>query len=116
MAIRRRNVRTPPVRERRMYLRGDIGSAIAGSTAHNALDAANTSSSQHLGFNTAGILALASLPVQPLARGDATGGYRGNSIHGSSRHLPRWLGAHSYHAKLGCWPSRRYVDLAPGGA
>ena len=63
------------------YLRGDIGfSNQRVKRLNNALDAANTSSSQRLGFNTAGIFGLGvGYKFNPWFRGDVTGEYRGNS-------------------------------------
>src|SRR3954465_9660863 len=63
------------------YLRGDIGfSNQRVKRLNNALDAANTSSSQRLGFNTAGIFGLGvGYQFNPWFRVDVTGEYRGNS-------------------------------------
>src|SRR5258706_4556008 len=63
------------------YLRGDIGfSNQRVKRLNNALDAANTSSSQRLGVNSAGIFGLgAGYKFNPSFRGDVTGEYRGNS-------------------------------------
>src|SRR5205814_8939530 len=63
------------------YLRGDIGfSNQRVKRLNNALDAANTSSSQRLGFNTAGIFGLgAGYMFNPWFRGDIIGVHRGYS-------------------------------------
>src|SRR5256886_15497774 len=62
------------------YLRGDIGfSNQRVKRLNNALDAANTSSSQRLGLNTAGIFGLgAGYKVNPWFRGGITREYCGN--------------------------------------
>src|SRR5437870_11186108 len=63
------------------YLRGDIGfSNQRVNRLNNALDAASTSSVQHLSFNTAGIFGLGvGYKVNNWFRADVTGEYRGNS-------------------------------------
>src|SRR5258705_4416587 len=63
------------------YLRGDIGfSNQRVKRLNNALDAANTSSNQRLGFNSAGIFGLGvGHKFHPWFRGDGTREYRGHS-------------------------------------
>jgi len=89
------------------YLRGDIGfSNQRVKRLNNALDAANTSSSQRLGFNTAGIFGLgAGYKFNPWFRGDITGEYRGNSNFDGFDLIsfPGGFGAHTYHATKSEW-------------
>ena len=63
------------------YLRGDIGfSNQRVNRLNNALDTTYTSSSQNLGFGTAGIFGLGvGYKVNNWFRADVTGEYRGNS-------------------------------------
>ena len=60
------------------YLRGDIGfSNQRVKRLNNALDAANTSSNQHLGFNAAGIFGLGvGYQFNNWFQADVTGEYR----------------------------------------
>ena len=99
------------------YLRGDIGfSNQRVKRLNNALDAANTSSSQRLGFNTAGIFGLGvGYKFNPWFRGDVTGEYRGNSNFDGFDLIsfPGGFGAHTYHATKSEWLAlaNAYVDL-----
>src|SRR3981189_1385920 len=63
------------------YLRGDIGfSNQRVNRLNNVLDAGNTRSVQHLGFDTAGIFGLGvGYQFNHWFRADVTGEYRGNS-------------------------------------
>src|SRR5256886_4258058 len=99
------------------YPRGDIGfSNQRVKRLNNALDAANTSSSQRLGFNTAGIFGLgAGYKVNPWFRGDITGEYRGH-LHFDGFDLisfPGGFGAHTYRATQSesLAPANAYLDL-----
>src|SRR5258705_7775220 len=84
------------------YLRGDIGfSNQRVKRLNNALDAANTSSSQRSGFKSAGIFGLGvGYKFNPWFRGDLTGEYRGNSNFDGFDLIgfPGGFGAHTYHA------------------
>src|SRR5258708_8481852 len=99
------------------YLRGDIGfreERVKGR--NNALDAANTSSSQRSGFNSAGICGLGvGYKFNPWFRGDLTGEYRGNSNFDGFDLIgfPGGFGAHTYHATKSEWLAlaNAYVDL-----
>ena len=99
------------------YLRGDIGfSNQHVKRLNNALDAANTSSSQHLGFDTAGIFGLGvGYQFNPWFRGDVTGEYRGNSNFNGLDLVtfPGGFGADTYHATKSEWVAlaNAYVDL-----
>jgi opacity protein-like surface antigen len=99
------------------YLRGDIGfSNQHVKRLNNALDAANTSSSQHLGFDTAGIFGLGvGYQFNPWFRGDVTGEYRGNSNFNGLDLVtfPGGFGGHNYHATTSEWLAlaNAYVDL-----
>ena len=99
------------------YLRGDIGfSNQRVKRLNNALDAANTSSSQRLGFNSAGIFGLGvGYKFNPWFRGDVTGEYRGNSNFDGFDLIsfPGGFGAHTYHATKSEWLAlaNAYVDL-----
>jgi opacity protein-like surface antigen len=99
------------------YLRGDIGfSNQRVKRLNNALDAANTSSSQRLGFDTAGIFGLGvGYRFNPWLRGDVTGEYRGNSNFNGLDLVtfPGGFGAHTYHATTSGWLAlaNAYVDL-----
>lgn len=99
------------------YLRGDIGfSNQHVKRLNNALDAANTSSSQHLGFDTAGIFGLGvGYQFNPWFRGDVTGEYRGNSQFFGTDAItfPGGFGGHTYHATKSEWLAlaNAYVDL-----
>jgi opacity protein-like surface antigen len=99
------------------YLRGDIGfSNQRVKRLNNALDVANTSSSQRLGFDTAGIVGLGvGYRFNPWLRGDATGEYRGNSNFNGLDLVtfPGGFGAHTYHATTSGWLAlaNAYVDL-----
>jgi opacity protein-like surface antigen len=99
------------------YLRGDIGfSNQRVKRLNNVLDAANTSSSQRLGFNSAGIFGLGvGYKFNPWFRGDVTGEYRGNSNFDGFDLVgfPGGFGAHTYHATKSEWLAlaNAYVDL-----
>ena len=99
------------------YLRGDIGfSNQRVSRLNNALDATNTTSSQNLGFNTAGIFGLgAGYKFNNWFRADITGEYRGNSqFFGTDRiTFPGGVGTDTYHATKYEWVvlANAYVDL-----
>src|SRR5258705_11094951 len=99
------------------YLRGDIGfSNQRIKRLNNALDAANTSSSQRLGFNTAGIFGLGvGYKFNPWFRGDITGEYRGNSNFDGFDLIsfPGGFGPHTYNAPKSEWLAlaNAYVDL-----
>ena len=99
------------------YLRGDIGfSNQRVKRLNNALDAANTSSSQRSGFNSAGIFGLGvGYKFNPWFRGDLTGEYRGNSNFDGFDLIgfPGGFGAHTYHAAKSEWLAlaNAYVDL-----
>src|SRR5512140_1168886 len=93
----------PPVQDfGGWYLRGDIGfSNQHVDRLNNVLDAGNTSSVQHLGFNTAGIFGLgAGYRVNNWFRADVTGEYRGNSQFFGTDHItyPGGVGTDTYHA------------------
>src|SRR5258706_16208923 len=83
------------------YLRGDIGfSNQRVKRLNNALDAANPSSSQRLGFNTAGIFGLGvGYKFNPWFRGDVTGENRSNSNFGGFDliNFPDCLFAYTYY-------------------
>src|SRR5882757_6022303 len=99
------------------YLRGDIGfSNQRVSRLNNVLDAANTSSEQRLGFNTAGIFGLGvGYRVNNWFRADVTGEFRGNSQFFGTDHItfPGGVGMDTYHATKSEWAAlaNAYVDL-----
>ena len=99
------------------YLRGDIGfSNQRVSRLNNVLDANNTSSVQHLGFNTAGIFGLgAGYKFNNWFRADLTGEYRGNSQFFGTDAItfPTGFGTDTYHATKSEWVvlANAYVDL-----
>jgi opacity protein-like surface antigen len=99
------------------YLRGDIGfSNQRVKRLNNVLDAANTTSVQNLGFNTAGIFGLGvGYKVSNWFRADVTGEYRGNSQFFGTDTItfPGGFGAHTYHATKSEWLAlaNAYVDL-----
>src|SRR3954468_13535271 len=99
------------------YLRGDIGfSNQRVKRLNNALDANNTTSVQHLSFNTAGIFGLGvGYKVNNWFRADVTGEYRGNSqFFGTDRiTYPGGVGMDTYHATKSEWVvlANAYVDL-----
>jgi opacity protein-like surface antigen len=99
------------------YLRGDIGfSNQQVSRLNNVLDVNNTSSAQHLGFNTAGIFGLGvGYRVNNWFRADLTGEYRGNSQFFGTDAItyPGGVGTDTYHATKSEWVvlANAYVDL-----
>jgi opacity protein-like surface antigen len=99
------------------YLRGDIGfSNQKVDRLDNVLDAANTSSVQNLGFNTAGIFGLgAGYQFNHWFRADVTGEYRGNSQFFGTDNItyPGGVGTDTYHATKSEWLvlANAYVDL-----
>ena len=99
------------------YLRGDIGfSNQRVNRLNNALDANNTTSDQHLGFNTAGIFDLGvGYKFNNWLRFDVTGEYRGNSqfFGTDSITYPGGVGTDTYHATKSEWVAlaNAYVDL-----
>ena len=99
------------------YLRGDIGfSNQRVNRLNNALDANNTTSDQHLGFNTAGIFGLGvGYKFNNWLRFDVTGEYRGNSqfFGTDSITYPGGVGTDTYHATKSEWVAlaNAYVDL-----
>jgi len=99
------------------YLRGDIGfSNQRVSRLNNVLDANNTTSSQHLGFDTAGIFGLgAGYQFNHWFRADVTGEYRGNSQFFGTDAItyPGGVGTDTYHATKSEWLvlANAYVDL-----
>jgi len=99
------------------YLRGDIGfSNQRVNRLNNALDANNTTSDQHLGFNTAGIFGLGvGYKFNNWLRFDVTGEYRGNSqfFGTDSITYPGGIGTDTYHATKSEWVAlaNAYVDL-----
>jgi opacity protein-like surface antigen len=99
------------------YLRGDIGfSNQRVNRLNNALDAASTSSVQHLSFNTAGIFGLGvGYKVNNWFRADVTGEYRGNSQFFGTDAItfPGGFGTDTYHATKSEWVvlANAYVDL-----
>jgi opacity protein-like surface antigen len=99
------------------YLRGDIGfSNQRVSRLNNALDAGNTTSVQHLGFDTAGIFGLgAGYKFNNWFRADVTGEYRGNSQFFGTHAItyPGGVGTDTYHATKSEWVvlANAYVDL-----
>jgi opacity protein-like surface antigen len=99
------------------YLRGDIGfSNQRVSRLNNALDATYTTSSQNLGFNTAGIFGLgAGYKFNNWLRADLTGEYRGNSQFFGKDVLtfPGGFNTDTYHATKSEWVvlANAYVDL-----
>jgi opacity protein-like surface antigen len=99
------------------YLRGDIGfSNQRVRRLDNALDANNTTSVQHLSFNTAGIFGLGvGYRFNNWFRGDITGEYRGNSqFFGTDAvTFPGGFGTDTYHATKSEWVvlANGYVDL-----
>jgi opacity protein-like surface antigen len=108
----------PPVQDfGGWYLRGDIGfSNQRVERLNNLLDANNTSSIQHLGFNTAGIFGVgAGYAVNNWFRADVTGEYRGNSqFFGTDQITYRGgVGTDTYHATKSEWVvlANAYIDL-----
>ena len=99
------------------YLRGDIGfSNQRVSRLNNVLDATYTTSSQNLGFNTAGIFGLgAGYRFNNWLRADVTGEYRGNSQFFGKDVLtfPGGFNTDTYHATKSEWVvlANAYVDL-----
>ncbi len=99
------------------YLRGDIGfSNQRVDRLNNALDANNTTSDQHLGFNTAGIFGLGvGYKFNNWLRFDVTGEYRGNSqfFGTDSITYSGGVGTDTYHATKSEWVAlaNAYVDL-----
>ena len=99
------------------YLRGDIGfSNQHVSRLNNALDVGNTTSVQHLGFDTAGIFGLgAGYKFNNWFRADVTGEYRGNSQFFGTHAItyPGGVGTDTYHATKSEWVvlANAYVDL-----
>jgi opacity protein-like surface antigen len=99
------------------YLRGDIGfSSQRVKRLNNVLDAANTTSAQNLGFNTAGIFGLGlGYKVNNWFRADVTGEYRGNSqLFGTDViAFPGGFRTDTYHATKSEWLvlANAYVDL-----
>src|SRR5437868_12425524 len=99
------------------YLRGDIGfSNQRVDRLNNVLDANNTSSSQNLNFNTAGIFGLGvGYKVNNWFRADVTGEYRGNSQFFGTDHITYvgGVGMDTYHATKQEWVvlGNAYVDL-----
>jgi len=119
MAIATPPMYAPPVIEDfgGWYLRGDIGfSNQRVSRLDNALDANNTTSVQHLSFNTAGIFGLGvGYRFNNWFRGDITGEYRGNShFFGTDAvTFPGGFGTDTFHATKSEWVvlANGYVDL-----
>jgi len=108
----------PPVQEfGGWYLRGDIGfSNQHVNRLNNVLDANNTSSVQHLGFDTAGIFGVgAGYQFNHWFRADVTGEWRGNSqFFGTDQiRYPGGVGTDTYHATKSEWVvlANAYVDL-----
>jgi opacity protein-like surface antigen len=99
------------------YLRGDIGfSNQKVDRLTNALDANNTTSTQRLGFNTAGIFGLGvGYRVNNWFRADVTGEFRGNSQFFGTDAItfPGGVGTDTYHATKSEWVvlANAYVDL-----
>jgi opacity protein-like surface antigen len=99
------------------YLRGDIGfSNQRVQRLNNALDAGNTTSVQHLNFNTAGIFGLgAGYKFNSWLRADVTGEYRGNSNFFGTDAITYsgGVGTDTYHATKNEWVvlANAYVDL-----
>src|SRR5437870_4341109 len=99
------------------YLRGDIGfSNQRVDRLNNVLDRNNTSSSQNLNFNTAGIFGLGvGYKVNNWFRADVTGEYRGNSQFFGTDHITYvgGVGTDTYHATKNEWVvlANAYVDL-----
>jgi opacity protein-like surface antigen len=99
------------------YLRGDIGfSNQRVNRLNNVLDAGLTSSTQQLGFNSAGIFGLGvGYKVNNWFRADITGEYRGNSNFFGTDHItfPGGVGVDTYHATKSEWVvlGNAYVDL-----
>jgi opacity protein-like surface antigen len=109
MAIAPAQMYAPPVHEfGGWYLRGDIGfSNQKVDRLNNVLDANNTSSVQHLGFNTAGIFGVgAGYTFNNWFRADVTGEYRGNSQFFGTDQI-------TYNATKSEWVvlANAYVDL-----
>src|SRR6267142_1310422 len=119
MAIASPPMYAPPVVEDfgGWYLRGDIGfSNQRVRRLDNALDVNNTTSVQHLSFNTAGIFGLGvGYRFNNWFRGDITGEYRGNSqFFGTDAvTFPGGFGTDTYHATKSEWVvlANGYVDL-----
>jgi len=99
------------------YLRGDIGfSNQRVDRLNNVLDANNTSSSQRLGFNSAGIFGLGvGYKLNNWLRFDVRGEYRGNSQFFGTDNItyPGGVGTDTYHATKSEWVAlaNAYVDL-----
>jgi opacity protein-like surface antigen len=99
------------------YLRGDIGfSNQRVDRLNNALDANNTSSSQRLGFNSAGVFGLGvGYKLNNWLRLDVTGEYRGNSqfFGTDSITYAGGVGTDTYRATKSEWVAlaNAYVDL-----
>ena len=99
------------------YLRGDIGfSNQRVERLTNVLDANNTTSSQNLSFNSAGIFGLgAGYRFNNWFRADVTGEYRGNSQFFGTDSITYvgGLGTDTYHATKNEWVvlANAYVDL-----
>jgi opacity protein-like surface antigen len=99
------------------YLRGDIGfSNQRVNRLNNALDATYTTSSQNLGFDTAGIFGVGvGYKVNNWFRADVTGEYRGNSQFFGKDVLtfPGGFNTDTYHATKSEWVvlANAYVDL-----
>jgi opacity protein-like surface antigen len=99
------------------YLRGDIGfSNQKVDRLNNVLDAGNTTSTQRLAFNTAGIFGLGvGYRVNNWFRADVTGEYRGNSQFFGTDAItyPGGVGTDTYHATKSEWVvlANAYVDL-----
>jgi opacity protein-like surface antigen len=99
------------------YLRGDIGfSNQRVDRLTNVLDAGNTTSSQNLTFNSAGIFGLgAGYRFNNWFRADVTGEYRGNSqfLGKDTITYPGGFGTDVYHATKSEWVvlGNAYVDL-----
>src|SRR5882724_6294678 len=99
------------------YLRGDIGfSNQRVDRLNNVLDANNTSSSQNLNFNTAGIFGLGvGYKVNNWFRADVTGEYRGNSQFFGTDHITYvgGVGIDTYNATKNEWVvlANAYIDL-----
>ena len=108
----------PPVAEfGGWYLRGDIGfSNQRVNRLNNVLDANNTSSVQHLSFNTAGIFGVGvGYQVNQWFRADVTGEWRGNSQFFGTDQISYLggVGTDTYHATKSEWVAlaNAYLDL-----
>jgi opacity protein-like surface antigen len=99
------------------YLRGDIGfSNQKVDRLNNVLDAGNTTSNQHLGFNTAGNFGLgAGYQFNHWFRADVRGEFRGNSQFFGTDAItfPGGFGTDTYHATKSEWLvlANVYADL-----